>query len=182
MAKNMGIIVCLVIIILDIIAGILGIEAEVAQNKMKHMKVWIFECREPSYQAFKLGLAAAALLALAHAISNLLGGCIFIWSKDAVSKASPNRQLAAASLVFSWIIVAVAFSMLIIGALTNSRSRKSCGLPHHRLLSIGGILCFIHAILAIVYYASATGTAREERIRQHGTAREEKIPQHGTHV
>lgn len=30
----MGIIVCLVIIILDIIAGILGIEAEVAQNKV----------------------------------------------------------------------------------------------------------------------------------------------------
>lgn len=71
-------------------------------GQMKHMKVRIFECREPSYQAFKLGLAAAALLALAHAISNLLGGCICIWSKEALGKASPNKQLAVASLVFSW--------------------------------------------------------------------------------
>ncbi|KAH7856482.1 hypothetical protein Vadar_001842 [Vaccinium darrowii] len=33
MVKNMGIIVCLLIMVMDIAAGILGIEAEMAQNK-----------------------------------------------------------------------------------------------------------------------------------------------------
>lgn len=170
----MGIIVCLLIMVMDIAAGILGIEAEIAQNKMKHLKVWIFECREPSYQAFKLGLAAAALLALAHTISNLLGGCICIRSREELGRTSANKKLAVAFLIFSWIVAALAFSMLIAGALTNSRSRKSCGLPHHRLLSIAGVLCFIHAPLAIVYYVSATAAAREGLITQHGS--------HGTRV
>lgn len=34
MAKQTGILVCLLIMILDIAAGILGIQAEVAQNKV----------------------------------------------------------------------------------------------------------------------------------------------------
>ncbi|KAJ4851263.1 hypothetical protein Tsubulata_019952 [Turnera subulata] len=33
---------------------------------VKHLRLWVFECREPSQEAFKLGLAAAALLGLAH--------------------------------------------------------------------------------------------------------------------
>lgn len=66
------------------------------------MKVWIFECRYPSYQAFKLGLAAVILLALAHTIANLLGGCICVWSKEQYRSASANRQLAVAFLIFSW--------------------------------------------------------------------------------
>ncbi|KAE8673480.1 Histone H2A 10 [Hibiscus syriacus] len=53
--------------------------------------------------------------------------------------------------------------MLIIGTLSNSKSRKSCGISHHRLLSIGGILCFIHGLFTVAYYVSATATAREDR-------------------
>ncbi|MCI05946.1 hypothetical protein A2U01_0027001, partial [Trifolium medium] len=59
--------------VMDIVAGILGIQAETAQNKEKSMKVWIFDCRYPSHQAFQLGLAAVILLSLAHIIANLLG-------------------------------------------------------------------------------------------------------------
>jgi hypothetical protein len=66
------------------------------------MKAWIFECREPSYTAYKLGLAAAILLALAHTIANVLGGCICVWSKADYTNASANKQLAVASLLFSW--------------------------------------------------------------------------------
>ena len=68
------------------------------------MTVWVLECRDPSYEAFKLGLAAAVLLALAHTIANLLGGCICAWSKEELGKASANKQLAVASLVFSWYV------------------------------------------------------------------------------
>lgn len=150
--------------IMDVAAGILGIEAEVAQNKVKHLRMWIFECRDPSYEAFKLGLAAAILLLAAHAISNLFGGCICIWSKDELHKASSNKQLALGSLIFSWITLAIGFSMLIIGTLENSKSRKSCGISEHRLLSIGGILCFIHGLFAVSYYISATAFTREEKL------------------
>ncbi|CAK9155014.1 unnamed protein product [Ilex paraguariensis] len=153
---------------LDFTAGILGIEAEIAENKVKHLKLWIFDCRDPSYTAFKLSLAAAVLLALAHVIANLLGGCICIWSKEELDRATANKQLAAASLIFSWVILAVAFSMLILGTLSNSTSRKDCGISHHRLMSIGGVLCFIHGLFAVAYYVSAVAAiAEEKKLNQH---------------
>ncbi|TKY71579.1 hypothetical protein E2542_SST00311 [Spatholobus suberectus] len=170
MANNYGFLVCILVMVLDIVAGILGIQAEIAQNKEKHMRVWIFECRYPSYHAFKVGLAAATLLALAHVIANLLGGWICVWSKEQFHSATANRKLAVAFLIFSWIVFAVAFSMLIIGALANSRSRKSnCAMLSHRFLSIGGILCFIHGLFTVPYYVSATATRKEEKRAANAT-------------
>ncbi|XP_044461915.1 uncharacterized protein LOC123193182 [Mangifera indica] len=160
--KNMGFLVCLLIMALDVTAGILGIEAEIAENKVKHVRVLIFECRESSHKAFRLGLAAVVLLSFAHVIANLLGGCICFGSKAEMNNASPNKQLAVASLIFSWITLAAAFSMLIIGTLSNARPKKSCGLTHHRLFSIGGIVCFIHGLFTVAYYVSAAATAREK--------------------
>jgi hypothetical protein len=34
MFRNYGFIVCLVVIVMDVVAGILGIQAEIAQNKV----------------------------------------------------------------------------------------------------------------------------------------------------
>ncbi|CBI28982.3 hypothetical protein VitviT2T_017961 [Vitis vinifera] len=167
MAKLCGLFVCMLIVAMDVGAGILGIEAEVAQNKVKHLRLWIFECREPSEDAFKLGLAAAALLAFAHILSNLLGGCMCICSQEDFQKASPNRQLSVVCLVFSWIILAVGFSMLVIGTLSNHKSRTSCGFSHHHFLSIGGILCFVHALFCVAYYVSATAALNEEKHGGH---------------
>ncbi|MBA0663362.1 hypothetical protein Gohar_025893 [Gossypium harknessii] len=53
--------------------------------------------------------------------------------------------------------------MLIIGTLYNSKSRKTCGITHHRLFSIGGILCFIHGLFTVAYYVSATAAGREDK-------------------
>ncbi|KAB5533897.1 hypothetical protein DKX38_016983 [Salix brachista] len=147
MARNIGFLVCLLIMVLDVAAGILGIEAEVAQNKVKHLKMWVFECRDPSSQAFKLGLAAVILLSLAHIIATLLGGCTCMW-----------------------IILAIGFSLLIIGTMANSKSRKSCGISHNRVLSIGGILCFVHGLFTVSYYVSATATARDVSRHQDANA------------
>ncbi|XP_057961472.1 protein DESIGUAL 2 [Malania oleifera] len=162
--KNITPLICLSVMVLDIVAGVLGIEAELAQNKVKKVRLWIFECRDPSHEAFRMGVAAAVLLAVAHAVANLLGGCTCIWSKQELDKATPNHQLAAASLALSWIVLAVGFSMLIIGALANSKSKAYCGISHHRFLSIGGILCFIHGLFSIAYYVSAAATAREKEL------------------
>ncbi|GMN58059.1 hypothetical protein TIFTF001_027161 [Ficus carica] len=159
MGKGVGILLCLVIVAMDVGAGILGIQAEVEQNKVKHLRLWLFECRDPSEAAYKLGLAAAGLLVAAHVISNLLGGCQnCICSQDELQKASPNRQLSLACLLFTWIILAVGLSMLVIGTLSNHKSRASCGFSHHHFLSIGGILCFVHGLFAVAYYISATAS------------------------
>ncbi|XP_022977369.1 uncharacterized protein LOC111477717 [Cucurbita maxima] len=161
MQKASGFVVCILVIVMDVTAGILGIQAEVAQNKVNHFKMWIFECKDPSYNAFKLGLAAAILLGLAHAIANLVGGCVYVRSAQEYKGLTSNKQLAAGSLVFAWIALVVGFSLLISGAMYNTRSRKSCGLAHSHLLSIGGIVCFVHGLFAVAYYVSATAGHRE---------------------
>ncbi|VVA33706.1 PREDICTED: transmembrane [Prunus dulcis] len=94
MARLGGFFVCLLIVAMDIVGGIMGIEAELEQNKVKHLRRWIFECREPSHAAFKLGLAAAGLLVAAHVVANLLGGCNCICSQEELQKAPPNKQLS----------------------------------------------------------------------------------------
>ncbi|KAF6173952.1 hypothetical protein GIB67_039903 [Kingdonia uniflora] len=162
--------ICLLIVMLDILAGVLGIEAQAAQNKVKHASVWIFECRDPSRDAFKLGLTAAILLGLAHVIANFLGGFVCICSKDELDRSSANKQLAAASLVLSWIILAIGFSMLTIGASVNSKSKGSCGISRNRCLLTGGILCFFHALFCVSYYVSANATIEEvEKSNQRGS-------------
>ncbi|AES67298.1 hypothetical protein MtrunA17_Chr2g0323081 [Medicago truncatula] len=158
MAREVGIFLCLLIVIMDVTAGILGIEAEIAQNKVKHLRLWIFECRDPSHKAFMFGLAASILLSLAHVIANLLGGCgCFCFQQD-IQKSSPNRQLSMAILILTWIVLAVGLSMLVIGTKTNNRSSGTCGFTDHHFLSIGGILCFVHGLFCVSYYVSATAS------------------------
>ncbi|XP_008793751.2 uncharacterized protein LOC103709975 [Phoenix dactylifera] len=161
MGRSGGLIICLLILSTDVVAGILGIEAEIAQNKGKHLRVFLLECKEPVHQAYNLGLAAAVLLAFAHAIANVLGGCMCICSRDEFLRSSANKQMAAGTLILSWIIVIVGFAMLIIGAISNAKSRVSCSLLHHHFLSIGGILCFVHGLFCVSYYVSADAAKRE---------------------
>ncbi|KAJ0083079.1 hypothetical protein Patl1_10984 [Pistacia atlantica] len=161
--KNLGFLVCLLILALDVTAGILGIEAEIAENKVKHVRVLIFECRESSHQAFKLGLAAVVLLSLAHVIAILLGGCVCVWSKADMNNATPNKQLAVASLIFSWITLALAFSMLIIATLTNARPKEIL-----RIVTPSPILhrrhcvfhpCTLHSCLLCICYSLSSRTS-----------------------
>ncbi|XP_060187068.1 protein VASCULATURE COMPLEXITY AND CONNECTIVITY-like [Lycium barbarum] len=155
MAKIFGIFACLLIVALDAIAGILGIKAEAAQNQEKHLKVWLFECKEPSHDAFVLGVAAACLLAIAHVLANLLGGCS-VCTTDDIKKASPSRKISMACLVFTWIIMAIGMGLLVIGTMANNKKRASCGFSHHHFFSTGGILCFVHAIFSVAYYSTAS--------------------------
>ncbi|XAR64612.1 hypothetical protein NMG60_11008359 [Bertholletia excelsa] len=177
MAKDIGPIICLLIMVLDIAAGVLGIEAGSAENKVtvNVVKRWTFkfECRNPSHEAFQLGLAAAILLALAHIVANLLAGCTWFTVKprdDPHQTVSANKKLAMISLAIAWMTLAAALSLLVLGTMANSGRRKSCGRFRHRFLSTGGILCFIHALVVVSYYVSAAATVRHhERItKQHG--------------
>ncbi|XP_021730831.1 uncharacterized protein LOC110697755 [Chenopodium quinoa] len=159
MSKMGGFFVCLLVIALDIAAGLCGLEAEIAQNKAKHLKMWIFECKSPSEQAFKLGAAAAGLLILAHVISSLLGGCMCLCSREDQHKSYANRQLTTGCFLLTWLILVIGLSLLVIGTLANRKDRASCGITHHHMLSIGSILCFIHALFSTAYYLSATSSS-----------------------
>ncbi|KAF2605019.1 hypothetical protein F2Q70_00025253 [Brassica cretica] len=105
MTKIGGILVCLVIVGLDVAAAILGIQAEVAQNQVKHMRLWLFECREPSQDAYRLGLGAAAVLVMAHVLINLVGGCLCICSQDEFQRSSSTKQISMACLVLTWYVL-----------------------------------------------------------------------------
>jgi len=56
------------------------------------------------------------------------------------------------------LVLAVGLTMLVIGTSSNNKSSGSCGFTHHHFLSIGGILCFVHALLSVVYYVSSTAS------------------------
>ncbi|KAE8774061.1 hypothetical protein D1007_53629 [Hordeum vulgare] len=166
MARVEAVVVCLLIVAMDVAAGVLGIHAEKAQSQGRHLKILFIECRQPVPQAYKLGVAAAAVLAASHAIANIVGGCYCTWpccSCGQARRSSPNRQMASFALVLTWMVLLVGLALLILGALPNSKkSMAECGLVRHRFLSIGGILCFVHAVFCLVYYVSANAAAREE--------------------
>ncbi|XP_022735560.1 uncharacterized protein LOC111288867 [Durio zibethinus] len=166
MAKA-GVFVCLVIVIVDVAAGILSIEAEMTKNKVtRYMSLKSFECQEPNDQAFKLGLAAATLLALSHVTANLLGGYMCICCTEELERSTASRQSWFGCLVLSWIVVAVGFPTLVMGMLENSKSKGSCQVLHHHFLFVGGILCFIHGLLSVAFYVSVSVTF--ERGSSHG--------------
>ncbi|XP_051215508.1 protein VASCULATURE COMPLEXITY AND CONNECTIVITY [Lolium perenne] len=164
MARVEAVVVCLLIVAMDAAAGVLGIYAEKAQNQGRHLRILFIECRQPVRQAYKLGVAAAAVLAASHAIANIVGGCACVCcSGDKLRRSSPNRHMASFALVLTWMVLIVGLALLILGALPNSKkSMAHCGVMRHNFLSIGGILCFVHALFCLVYYVSANAAAREE--------------------
>ncbi|XP_006659813.1 uncharacterized protein LOC102706773 [Oryza brachyantha] len=156
-----ALLVCAVILALDITAGILGIQAQAAQNKVKKVTVLFIQCEKPVYRAYQLGLAAAVLLVVAHAVANFLGGCACICSQMEFIRASINRKLAATLIVLSWLALIVGFSLLVAGAMSNSKSKTECGFVHGHTLSLGGIMCFVHGGITVAYYVTAHAAAYE---------------------
>lgn len=154
--KLVGAIIIIFVVALDVAAGILGLHANNAQNKEKHIGFLFIECRHPSHEAFHLGVAAASLLLIAHVIGNVAGGCICYGSKEELANSPVNRQVAGITLLLSWVMLGIAFTLLILGAMYNDHSRTSCSLSRHKFLWYGGVLCFVHGALITAYYVSAT--------------------------
>ncbi|GKV45767.1 hypothetical protein SLEP1_g52814 [Rubroshorea leprosula] len=158
--------VCVLIVAVDVAAGVLSIEAEIAKDEVTHKRLKDFKCEEPNDRAFKFGLAAATLLGLAHITEDLVGGCMCMCFTEELERSSSSRQLWFACIIVSWIVVAIGFPTLVVGMLENSKSKGSCWtLPHH-FLFIGGICCFIHGLLCVAFYVSASVSFVNGRI--HG--------------
>ncbi|CAH2057411.1 unnamed protein product [Thlaspi arvense] len=123
--------------------------------QVKHVRLFLFECKDPSHEAFRLGVAAAILLSLAHVFANLLGGCS-VCTHEEIQKAPPSRQCSLACLFLTWVTLAIGLTLLDAGTMSNSKSRASCRLTHHLYLSLGGILCFVHAGISVGYFVTST--------------------------
>ncbi|KAE8655541.1 hypothetical protein F3Y22_tig00117026pilonHSYRG00146 [Hibiscus syriacus] len=172
MVKSKGLVICILIVAMDVAAGILGIGAEAAQNKgVKHLRMgildcryrlWMFKCKDPRREAFKLALGAAVLLSLAHLLTNLLGGWVRVWCRGDFRRAYSNAKLSLACLVFTWMILAVGLSMLVVGISSKKKSRASYGFRQHHFLAAGGILCFVHGLFSVAYYVAATAATDED--------------------
>ena len=106
---------------------------------MKHPRVWIFECRDPSEKAFKLGLAAAKLLVLGHVIANMLGMCNCICSQEELRRASLSRKFSVALLIFTWYVVLI-----------------KPGFDYDYILNSSTFLALILLYLYIFYYITYT--------------------------
>ncbi|KAI4325101.1 hypothetical protein MLD38_030525 [Melastoma candidum] len=115
--------------------------------------MWVFDCRQPSQGAFKLGLDAGFLLCSAPVLTNLLGGCYnCVCTQEELQKASPNQQLTMACLIITWVILAISLSMIVIGTLSNNNSKTSCGFTHHHFMSMRHPLLRPRAVLCRVSY------------------------------
>ncbi|XP_062193062.1 protein DESIGUAL 2-like [Phragmites australis] len=157
MAKVAAIWVGMVMFALDFTAGILAIQAQAAENKVKRVSAIFGRCKEPAYTAYVLGLVAAALLLIAHLTAYWPLNCfgwIYYSELDSIG-ASINRKLA----VLSWMVFGVAFWLLLVGAMSNTKT--SCWFIHFDTLVVGGNTCFIHAVITIAYYVTATAAAPE---------------------
>ncbi|KAJ1700809.1 hypothetical protein LUZ63_000588 [Rhynchospora breviuscula] len=170
MANVQAIIVCILIIIMDGVAGILGLQAEEAQKHGKHIKMLFVECKKPVHEAYQLGIAATVLLTMSHAIANLLGGCFCVCTLYDICMSSTKRLIATITLFASLLTWVSGFGLLIIAAMPNSKSKGSCSLRHRSFFYFGGILCFIHGLVSIVFYLTADAIKKEEAKPQRSIA------------
>ncbi|XLR41269.1 hypothetical protein S83_025929 [Arachis hypogaea] len=147
-----GIFLCLLIIIMDVVAGILGLKAEIAQKKGHYVNLYLVECKQQSQKAFQMGFAALILLGIAHAIVCLLAVFSCFCSRQGLVMAYFIKQISMVLLLLAWITFAIGMILLHFGTKSNHHKKRSCGFSDHHFLYIGGISCFVHGACSALYY------------------------------
>ncbi|CAH8358799.1 unnamed protein product [Eruca vesicaria subsp. sativa] len=149
---NVVIVLCIFLIVgLDIFAGFMAMQAEVAQEAVKHTRLWLVECKSPSQRAFVLGIIALGCLVAAHIIAIMIGCSISNMLKLlVVPKISGYINMACLSL--TWMVATAGAVILTMGIWTNRESRSKCGFTNKNILSLGSKVCFLHAIVSVVLY------------------------------
>ncbi|KAG7653152.1 hypothetical protein ISN44_As01g004500 [Arabidopsis suecica] len=150
------IIVCIVLTVgFDIVAGFVGLQAEAAQQDVKDNKL---ECQAPSKTAFVLGIIAVSCLAAAHLSANVIGCSIsnLFQALGALPKNKITTYFNMTCLCISWIVGIAGALILAVGIWSNRESRSECVFTNKvHVFSIGGKVCFLHAIVSVIYYISS---------------------------
>ncbi|KAL6856887.1 hypothetical protein ACP4OV_018269 [Aristida adscensionis] len=155
---RMGASIVLVILALDIAAGMLAFKAQAADNKAEKVVIFFIRYREPDHHAYQLGLAGAGLLLLAHAISTcfILGGFSWLYYYPGPQVAPLWASFSRAFAATSWIIFVVAMSLLLLAA---EASTKTWRFVHINAAALGGYLCFIHGLVIVLHHVTATAAS-----------------------
>ena len=45
--------------------------------------------------------------------------------------------------------------------MSNTKPKTSCGFIHFHTLALGGNMCFVHGLVTVAYYITATAAAQE---------------------
>ncbi|KAH0924607.1 hypothetical protein HID58_016863, partial [Brassica napus] len=122
----------------------------IGMNKVTHSAT--FHCKSPSKKAFVLGLIALGCLLAAHFIAVMIG-CIISDSHTIVTVFPIVTVFSAPKITQRNRIVATAGAgILTMGIWMNRESRLECGFTNKQFLSLGGKVCFLHAIVSVVMY------------------------------
>ncbi|CAG7909180.1 hypothetical protein BRARA_J00350 [Brassica rapa] len=142
---------CIFLIVgLDVFAGFVAMQAEDAQQEVKQ-RVWLPECKSPSKKAFVLGLIALGCLLAAHIIAVMIG-CSLSNTATVISGPEITEHINMACISLTWIIATAGVGILTMGIWTNRESRSECGFTNKHFLFLGGIVCFLHASISVVFY------------------------------
>ncbi|CAN8311298.1 unnamed protein product [Cochlearia groenlandica] len=140
--------VCIFLIVgLDVFAGFMGLQAETAQQDVKHNRVWLLECKAPSKTAFTFAIISLSCL-LAAQLMTIMVGC----SLSSLSKPKFSGYLNITCLCLTLVVTSVGAGMLARGIWTNRESRSKCGVTNKNVLYMGGQVCFLHAIVSVIFY------------------------------
>ncbi|KAF3586164.1 hypothetical protein F2Q69_00025890, partial [Brassica cretica] len=129
-------------------------EAEVAQQEVK-TRAWSLECKSPSKKAFMLGLIALGCLLAAHFITVMIGciiSAINIADRLPGFEHTTSRRIHMACISLTWIVATAGAGILTMGIWMNRESRPECGFTNKHFLSLGGKVCFLHAIVSVFMY------------------------------
>ncbi|KAL0665729.1 hypothetical protein Bca4012_028433 [Brassica carinata] len=135
---------------LDVFAGFVAKLAEVAQQEVE-TGVWLLECKSPSKKAFVLGLTALGCLLAAHFIAVAIG-CIISDSHTIVTVFPIVTVFSAPKITQRVTMASAGAGILTMGIWMNRESRSECGYTNKHFLSLGGKVCFLHAIVSVLMY------------------------------
>ncbi|XP_039131582.1 uncharacterized protein LOC120267968 [Dioscorea cayenensis subsp. rotundata] len=148
---------CLSVMITDIVAGVLGIEADKALQKGTHV------CPpKKAGPAYKLGIASAVLVGLTLAISDSLSKSTKPHTLSDSTRSSPARTVATATFWLSWVVCVLAIMFLGIGVSNDYPvSHIPCSFSKFHFLTVGGVLCFVDGVICVINQVSSASANAE---------------------
>ncbi|XBJ18233.1 hypothetical protein VPH35_009447 [Triticum aestivum] len=170
------IIVCSVVGSLGVLSAILGFSAEGTKLTIFDVYEGVGVCLNPQNPAFGLGVCAAIFLAVAQIIFATLGGCCGCCKSRAIPSQS-KRVIGVICAVFSWIVAAVAFGMLVVEAAANAPGTRETSASGYCYIPIDGIFA---GGAALTLVATALGITSYVMLRtQPATVAETAAPKEG---
>ncbi|KAJ0966075.1 hypothetical protein J5N97_027213 [Dioscorea zingiberensis] len=142
MAGLKSLLVCLSIVIVDLVAGILAIAAQAAQDKDKN------HCNPTAPTlAYKLSISGQVLMAVALLIAEEFTTQPRLHPNSDSARTPTHIKVASITRYLAWGLFIFGAVMICSATWTSySKYKLPCSFSEHHLLIVGGVVCFIHAV------------------------------------